>query len=48
MREHFKIITNNIVRNERLEQRILEYNQNAVFYSLLLAGLVLLLIAIVW
>lgn len=48
MREFIRIVPNPILRDPRTEQRILEYNRDRFLYQLMLAGSVLMLVAIVW
>lgn len=48
MREHFKIITNNVIRDPSTERKIIELNQERVMFGFMLAGAILLLVAILW
>ena len=44
----FKIVTDNIVRDPRIERRIIEYNRDRVLYVLLLSGSVLMFVSMIW
>ena len=44
----FKIITDSIVRDPRLERRIIEYNRDRTLYILLFAGAILVMLGILW
>jgi len=48
MKERFKIITGVTVRDPRLERRLIEYNREKVLYGLILAGSVMVLLAILY
>lgn len=48
MRENIRIVTNPVLRDERIERRIIEMNRTRMLYGLLLAGAVLILVAIIW
>jgi hypothetical protein len=48
VREHLKIITNRILRDERIERRIIEENRERIFYTMILIGGVLVLIAMLY
>lgn len=48
MREQFTIKTDTIVRNPRLERRIIEYNRESAAYMMLLIGAILVLIAVMY
>jgi len=46
MNEHFKIVTNTILRDERIERRIQEMARERVIYIMILAGAGLVLFAV--
>jgi hypothetical protein len=46
MREHFKIITNRILRNEEIERQVMEYNRMRVVLVVMLVGSILVLVAL--
>ena len=48
MREAFIIARSSLVRDERLERRIIEYNRERLALSMVLAGSALLLFAILY
>ena len=48
MREPVRIVTNPLLRDERTERMIQELNRERVLYMMMLAGAVLLLVAILW
>lgn len=48
VRERFKIVTGVVVRDPRLERRLIEYNREKVLYGLILAGSVMVLLAILY
>lgn len=48
MRENFKIVTNQFLRDSRLERRIVEYNRERIAMMMILAGCVLLVVGIIW
>lgn len=48
MKERFKIITGVTVRDPRLERRIIEYNREKVLYGIILAGAVMILLAVLY
>jgi hypothetical protein len=48
MRESFRIVTNPILRDERIERRIIEKNREDLLLKLLLAGAVLILVAVIY
>ena len=48
MREHLKIVKTDILRDTRLERRIMEYNRESVIYYLMIFGGGLLLYAFIW
>lgn len=48
MKERFKIVTGVVVRDPRLERRLIEYNREKVLYGLILAGSVMVLLAILY
>jgi len=47
MREKFRIVPTPMLRNERLERRVVEYNREQIFYIMMVIGGVLLFIATV-
>ena len=47
MREKFRIVPTPMLRNERLERRVVEYNREQIFYIILVVGGVMVLIATV-
>jgi hypothetical protein len=48
LREHFKILTHSGVRDPSTERKIIELNRERVMYGFMLAGAILLLVAILW
>jgi hypothetical protein len=48
VKEHFIIAKTPVVRDERLERRIIEYNRERMAYIMLIAGSALLLLAILY
>ena len=44
----FKIVTDSIVRDPRMERRIIEYNRDRTLYMLLFIGSVLIMLGILW
>lgn len=46
--EPVRIVTNPILRDERTERRIMEFYRMRTYYGLLVAGAVMLLIALMW
>lgn len=48
MRENVKIVTNRILRDERIERRIVEANRERFLYALLVVGGILLLLGLLW
>ena len=49
MREHLKIVTNPFpTRNEGMERRLVEYHRETLLNGMLIAGSILILVAIMW
>jgi hypothetical protein len=48
MRENLKIVKTDILRDSRLERRIMEYNREAIIYYMVIVGGVMLVLAFVW
>jgi hypothetical protein len=44
----FKIITDRVTRDPRLERRLIEYNRDRVAYIMLLIGGIFMLTAMLW
>jgi hypothetical protein len=44
----FRIVTNRILRNESIERSIIEMNRSRMMYALMVAGGVLLVVAMAW
>jgi len=44
----FKIVTNQILRDSRIERRIIEMNRERMLYLMLVIGAILLLLALLW
>lgn len=48
MREGVIIIPHKSLRDRRLERMVIEHNREMLLYGMILAGAVLLLIAVMW
>lgn len=44
----FRISTDKVTRDPRLERRLIEYNRDRYAYFMLLFGSIMLLLAIIW
>lgn len=48
MKEFFHIVRPRYVRDERMERNLIEHNREQLLYGMLVAGAVLMLVAISW
>ena len=46
--EPVRIVTNPILRNERIERRVMEIQRDKIFYAVMLIGAILILISLMW
>jgi len=48
MKEHLKIVQTDILRDSRLERRVIEYNREMLLYLMTIAGSAMILFAFIW
>ena len=48
MREHLKIVKTDILRDTRLEKRVMDYNRESLIYYMAIVGAALILYAFIW